>query len=258
MHVIETLGVSKEFRSAGILAVDNASIAVDEGDFVSLLGPSGCGKSTLLHLLAGLAMPSSGSVTYRGERVTRPLTTIGVAFQDSYLLDWRSVRDNVLLQFDMRGAGRRDRRSHIASADRLLSEVGLAGFGDKHVWELSGGMKQRVALCRTLIHEPEVLLLDEPFGALDMLTRDQLNLDLSRLAHERQVTTVLVTHSIAEAVFLSRRVLVMSPRPGRIVAEVQVELPTPRELPMRRAQAYADGVDAVYRIFQNLGVLHGA
>jgi len=254
-RLIDAIGVSKEFKRANVLALESATLHIDTGEFVALLGPSGCGKSTLLHLLGGLTQSSSGSIFYRGARVNAPLGAVGIAFQDAYLLEWRNVRENVLLQMDMRGIRGRARRGFGEQADRLLDEVGLGGFGDKHVWELSGGMKQRVALCRSLIHDPELLLLDEPFGALDMLTRDQLNVDLSKLTHDRNKTALLVTHSISEAVFLSNRVLVMGPRPGRIVAEVDVDLPMPRELAMRNSKEFTDRVNEVYAIFEKVGVL---
>jgi NitT/TauT family transport system ATP-binding protein len=194
---------------------------------VTLVGRSGCGKSTLLRILAGLIAPSSGSVTIAGRRVSGPRRDVSLVFQRSALMPWRNVIENVLLPVEIHGLSKREYRPVAAD---LLALVGLQGFERRHPYELSGGMQQRVALCRALIQDPKVLLMDEPFAALDALTREDLSLELQRIWSERQKTIVFVTHSIQEAVLLADRVLAMSPRPGRIVRTIAVELPRPRSL----------------------------
>jgi len=212
------------------VAVDGISFEVAEGEVLTLLGPSGCGKSTLLMIAAGLLPASNGLVAVRGKRVAAPRTDIGIVFQSPVLLEWRTALGNVMLQAEARN-------SNLGAAERrareLLAAVGLAGFENKYPDELSGGMRQRVSICRALIHNPPQLLMDEPFGALDALTRDQLGLDVQRLWNEAQMTVMFVTHSVAEAVFLSDRVIVMTPRPGRIDRIIDIDLPRPRTLAMR-------------------------
>jgi NitT/TauT family transport system ATP-binding protein len=180
------------------LAVDNVDLSIGASEFVSLLGPSGCGKSTLLSIIAGLLPPSRGEVRIKGRAVTSPYTNIGIVFQNDLLLDWRTVLGNVLLQFEMRG---QDPRPYAEQACALIASVGLGGFEAKYPWELSGGMRQRVSICRALIHDPPLLLMDEPFGALDALTRQQLQVDLQRIWQTSRKTVVFVTHSIDEAFF---------------------------------------------------------
>jgi NitT/TauT family transport system ATP-binding protein len=221
-------GVSKVYsprRGDPVVALDNVTIAIAPGEFIALVGPSGCGKSTALSILAGLEAPTEGSAMVGGKELTGPNTETGVVFQRDLLLAWRSVLDNVLLQFDLRGQRPADARKR---AMELLELVGIAGFADKRPHELSGGMRQRVAICRALVHDPPALLMDEPFGALDAITREQVTMDLGRIASETGKSVVFVTHSIDEAVFLADRVLVMTPRPGRIVAEIRVPEPRPR------------------------------
>ncbi|MGK5445402.1 ABC transporter ATP-binding protein [Micromonospora sp. URMC 105] len=215
-------------------AVDNVTLRAEPGEFVTIVGPSGCGKSTLLKVVAGLVRPTSGSVSLLGRPVAGPQKDIGYVFQRAALLEWRGVRRNILLQAEMRGL---DRRLAAARADELIELTGLTGFEDALPHELSGGMQQRVALCRALLHQPRVLLMDEPFGALDALTREQLNTELHRIWRETGTTILLVTHSIAEAVFLGTRVEVMSPRPGRIIRTLPVQLPPQR----RYAEVMSDG-----------------
>ncbi|MGH6673699.1 MAG: ABC transporter ATP-binding protein [Xanthobacteraceae bacterium] len=226
---IEIKGVEKEYGRTG-RALDRIDLSVAPGEFVSLLGPSGCGKSTLLMIIAGLEPPSVGEVLVKGEPVTRPLTDLGIVFQQDLLFDWRTVLGNVLLQAEVRGLNRKAAR---ARAQELLAQVGLAGFEARRPWELSGGMRQRVAICRALLHDAFLLLLDEPFGALDALTRDKMNLDLQTIWTTDRRTAILVTHSISEAVFLSDRVAVLSPRPGRIILDIAIDLPRPRTMDMR-------------------------
>ncbi len=247
-------GLSKQYvsRTGPILALDKVNFAVAEREFVSVIGPSGCGKSTLLMIASGLTPPSTGTVTIGGRRVVGPYTELGIVFQEDVLLDWRSVLQNVLLQADIRGT-----RNAIAEARarELLDMVGLAGFETKYPHELSGGMRQRVSICRALLHDPALLLMDEPFGALDALTRDQMNLDLLGFWEKFQMTVLFVTHSISEAVFLSDRVIVMSPRPGKIETIIPIGLARPRRLTMRDSPEFTEYTRSVRSVFERAGVL---
>jgi NitT/TauT family transport system ATP-binding protein len=218
----------------GTLALEGCTLSVREGEFVAVVGPSGCGKSTLMRLVTGLWRPTAGAVVVAGREVAGPLSIAGMAFQNPSLLPWRTVLDNVLLPLEVvrphRARFRRDRAAHEDEARALLALVGLAGFEARFPWQLSGGMQQRASLCRALIHRPGLLLLDEPFGALDVFTREELWLVLQEVCRTRRPTVVLVTHDLREAVLLADRVLVMSARPGRIVAERAVPFPRPRAL----------------------------
>jgi NitT/TauT family transport system ATP-binding protein len=230
---VEVAGLSKVYdlaRGGRVVALEGIDLKVNRGEFVSLLGPSGCGKSTLLQVMAGLTTATSGAVMIEGRKVLRPQSQVGLVFQSPVLLEWRTALKNVLLQAEARGL---ERTKATADAMRLLAQVGLNGFEDKRPYELSGGMQQRVSICRALLHDPRLVLMDEPFGALDAITRDQMAVDLQGLWTTGAKTVVFVTHSVEEAAFLSDRVLVMSARPGRIIAEVEVELPRPRRLRMR-------------------------
>jgi NitT/TauT family transport system ATP-binding protein len=228
------LAYNDELLGAGRFAVEDISLQAAPGEFVAIVGPSGCGKSTFMKLATGLRMPSKGSVRVDGAMVTGPLKITGMAFQSSSLLPWRTTLDNVLLPLEIvephRSNFRRDRADFAAKAKRLLESVGLGGLGDKFPWELSGGMQQRASICRALIHEPKMLLLDEPFGALDAFTREELWCILRDLHAAQRFNVILVTHDLREAVFLADRVLVMSARPGRIVAERAIDTPRPRRL----------------------------
>jgi NitT/TauT family transport system ATP-binding protein len=214
-------------RDGGVAALERISFAIDEGEFVAVVGPSGCGKSTLLKILAGLLAPTDGNASLRGTPIAGPRRDIGVVFQAPVLFPWRTVLDNVLLPIDVQGLGR---ERYLASAMDLLALVGLREFERRYPWELSGGMQQRVAITRALIHDPAMLLMDEPFGALDAMTREHMNLELQRIWLEKKKTVFFITHSIPEAVFLADRVLVMTPRPGRIVDDLRVKLARPRSL----------------------------
>jgi len=250
---VETLSKTFETRDgAPTLAVDNVELNIGGSEFVSLLGPSGCGKSTLLSLIAGLIQPSSGRVRIEGRPVTAPYTNIGIVFQNDLLLDWRTVLGNVLVQFEMRG---QDPRPHLGRARALIASVGLGNFETKYPWELSGGMRQRVSICRALIHDPPLLLMDEPFGALDALTREQLQVDLQRIWQSSRKTVVFVTHSIGEAVFLSDRVVVMTPRPGKIRQVLRIDLPRPRGVEVRNGEPFAANVRHINHLFQEMGVI---
>jgi NitT/TauT family transport system ATP-binding protein len=249
---VESLSKVYATGDGPVRALDQVSLSAQRGEFLSILGPSGCGKSTLLMITAGLVSPSSGGVFVEGERVTRPRTDIGIVFQSPVLLDWRTALQNVLLQAEARNL---DKAEAESKARALLAQVGLAGFENKYPHELSGGMRQRVSICRGLVHQPHQLLMDEPFGALDALTRDQIALDLQKVWSDRQMTVLFVTHSIAEAVFLSDRVVVMTPRPGRIDQVIDIDLPRPRTLAVRDTPQFAAYNRQIRDLFLASGVL---
>jgi len=217
-----------------LYAVDRTTLNIAAGEFVAIVGPSGCGKSTLLKVIAGLTPLAAGRVTVDGEHVEKPLKIVGMAFQSATMLPWRRTIENILLPLQIvephRRHFHRDKARNRASAEALLNRVGLKGAGDKYPWQLSGGMLQRASLCRALIHEPELLLLDEPFGALDAFTREELWRVLQSLWMDKSPTVLLVTHDLREAVYLADRIVVMSPRPGRILHEERVPFPRPRKL----------------------------
>jgi NitT/TauT family transport system ATP-binding protein len=226
--MISVRSVSKFFqprRGSEVVALRDVSLDITPGEIVTIVGPSGCGKSTLLRVIAGLVGASAGEVTIKGVRVTEPSSDIGIVFQSPTLLPWASVLDNVLFPLQMTNQLRRDSPER---ARVLLKLVGLDGFEDRAPRELSGGMQQRVAICRALISDPEILLMDEPFGALDALTREEMTFELLRIWAKRPKTIVFITHSIPEAVLLADRVIVMSPRPGRVADVIPVRLPRPR------------------------------
>jgi len=225
---VDIQDVSVRFRTKkkDVTALQDVSLSVAPGEFIAIVGPSGCGKSTLLKLVSGLLRPSAGQVRLLGEEVRGPRRDIGYVFQRAALLEWRSARRNILLQAEMRKMPSALARERV---DELINMTGLTGFEDAYPHELSGGMQQRVALCRALLHRPPVLLMDEPFGALDALTREQMNIELRRIWRETGTTVLLVTHSIPEAVYLADRVVVMTPRPGTVDELIAVELPVERD-----------------------------
>lgn len=230
--VVELTGVSKTFATASgerVRALDNTNLAIKPGEFITVVGASGCGKTTLLRLIAGLERCTSGTINVNGASQHGPSAQVGIVFQDPTLLPWRTVMQNVLLPIQVL---KLDPRKYGSRALALLDTVGLKDFENKYPHELSGGMRQRVAIARALVHDPATLLMDEPFGALDALTRDQLNLELLDIWSATRKTVLLITHSITESVFLADRVIVMSPRPGRVVEEIAVDLPRPRHLEM--------------------------
>jgi len=228
--------------AAAVRAIDEVTLDIARGEFIAVVGPSGCGKSSLMRLISGLHPPASGTLTVEGKPVAGPLKSVGMAFQNSNLLPWRNAIENVLLPLEIVEPYRSnfDRPRFAEKAKDLLHAVGLAGFTEKHPWELSGGMQQRTSICRALIHEPEMLLLDEPFGALDAFTREELWCVLRDLQKARKVTVMLVTHDLREAVFLADTVYVMSSRPGRIVRRCAVPLARPRELEVTYTQPFQD------------------
>ena len=239
-------------RSTPVVALEDINFNVRQGEFISLVGPSGCGKTTLLKLLAGLIVRTSGSARLAGEEIQGSRRDIGMVFQAATLLPWRTILENVMLPVEVQ---KLDRKVYRQRARELLSMVGLDGFEDRHPKELSGGMQQRAGICRALVHDPDVLLMDEPFGALDAMTREYMNLELLRIWRESGKTVVLVTHSIPEAVFLSDRVVVMSPRPGRIVELVDIELERPRRLEMMQSDAAGAYVQRIRTHFNAAGVV---
>ena len=238
--VIRLSAVGKAYRAAAgdtIEALRDIDLAVAPGEFLAVVGPSGCGKSTLLRMIAGLDHATSGRVEVNGIPVTGPVATAGIMFQDPLLMAWRTALGNVLLPIEVL---RRDRATYRQRAGELLALVGLAGFEPRYPHELSGGMQQRVALARALIHDPAVLLMDEPFAALDEIAREQMGLELLRIWSDTGKTVLFVTHSISEAVFLADRVIVLSARPGLVRAEIRIDLPRPRTAKLRGLQRYTD------------------
>jgi NitT/TauT family transport system ATP-binding protein len=228
----------------GAPAVQGLSLKVREGEFAAIVGPSGCGKSTLMKLATGLQFPKEGTVIVDGKQVSAPVKLAGMAFQNPTMLPWRTTLQNLLLPLEIvqphRSQIRRRKAEYVAKAEALLAQVGLKGQGDKYPWQLSGGMQQRASLCRALIHEPKLLMLDEPFGALDAFTREELWCVIRDLHAQRGVTVILVTHDLREAVFLADRIFCMSSRPGRIIVEREVELPRPRDLEVTYTPAFTD------------------
>ncbi|HTU54106.1 MAG TPA: ABC transporter ATP-binding protein [Acetobacteraceae bacterium] len=249
--MIEVDRIEKVYAGArgDVQALRPVSFAIRDGEFVSIVGPSGCGKTTLLKIIAGLE-PASGG-TLRGRP---PAASTGIVFQRDLLLDWRSLLGNVLLPAEIQ---KRDRGAALSRARELLAELGLAAFAESYPWQLSGGMRQRASIARALLLRPSLLLLDEPFSALDALTRDQMNVALQQLQQSERVTMLLITHSIPEAVFLSDRVIVMSGRPGRVLEEIAIDLPHPRRLSVREEASFTAIARRIRVHFEETGVLVG-
>ena len=246
-------------EDARSLALKNTTFSVDKGEFIAVVGPSGCGKSSLMKVLTGLSPPTAGRVNVGGTLVSGPLSFVGMAFQNPTLLPWRTTLDNVLLPLEIvkpqPGSPRRSREQNEAKARELLALVGLKGYEASFPWQLSGGMQQRTQLCRALIHEPSLLMLDEPFGALDMFTREELWLAMQDLWMVRKPTVILVTHDLREAAFLADRVLVMSARPGRVIHERRIELPRPRTLDMTYSP---EAVEVVHELREHISATRSA
>ncbi len=248
---LENVGKVYDTRGGPVEACAEVSLEVRRSEFVAIVGPSGCGKTTILKMVAGLVPHSSGTISVGGRKVDRPQTDVGIVFQEAILLDWRDVLSNVLLQIEIRSM---DRAQHEPLARHLLRATGLEGFEAKKPYELSGGMRQRVSICRALVHDPPLLLMDEPFGALDALTREQISMDIQRVWMEKRKTAIHITHSIPEAVLLADRVVVMSPRPGRIAEILEIDLPRPRRLDRLPAK-FTDYTNRIRDIFKAKGVL---
>ncbi|OGL62196.1 MAG: ABC transporter ATP-binding protein [Candidatus Tectomicrobia bacterium RIFCSPLOWO2_12_FULL_69_37] len=249
---ISGLRVVYPSRLGPVHALEGISLQAEDGEFISVLGPSGCGKSTLMKALAGLLPPRQGSIRIYGEPVRGPAPGVGIVFQSAVLMNWRTVLGNIMLQVEVQ---RLDYRAHLERARDLIRLVGIEGFEHHYPFQLSGGMQQRVSLCRALIHDPPLLLMDEPFGALDALTREMMNLELQRIWLDRRKTVLFITHSISEAVFLADRVVVLSRRPGRVQAVAQVALPRPRDLATMESPDFVRIVGELRRELQAHGGL---
>ena len=252
--LIEIDGVTKVYQTAGgpVESLRPLTFDIADGEFMAVVGPSGCGKSTLLKMVAGLLPATAGEIRLRGAPVKGPPDDVGIVFQSPVLLAWRSVLENVMLQIDMRHLGR---KAYLPKAQALVDLVGLKGFEQRYPWELSGGMQQRASICRALVHDPAVLLMDEPFGALDAMTRERMNVELMRIQRETGKTVLLITHSIPEAVFLADRVLVMTERPGAIAAIYDVPLPRPRSLDAMADPAFTQLVQRIRKHFRTQSAL---
>jgi NitT/TauT family transport system ATP-binding protein len=250
--VVEVQGVTKTFPRGNVTALENIDLQLRPGEFVSLIGPSGCGKSTLLRVIGDLIEPTAGTVTVNGKpaRQARRDHDYGIVFQDSVLFDWRTVSKNIALPLELLGWDREKRKERV---EKMLELVELTGFADHNPWQLSGGMQQRVSIARALAFEPALLLMDEPFGALDEMTRERLNLELLSIWRQLGSTVVFVTHSISEAVFLSTRVVVMSPRPGRIAGIVEIDLPAERTVETREDPRFFELVTEVRELLRKRG-----
>jgi NitT/TauT family transport system ATP-binding protein len=250
VSILSVSKVQKVYRTNGraLHALDDISFAVAENEFVTLVGPSGCGKSTLLKIAGGLIDRTGGEVVFKGQPVAGPRRDIGIMFQTPVLFDWRTTLENVLLPTEVLGL---DPAASRQRAHAMLRLVDLEGFEESYPYQLSGGMQQRVSLSRVLVYEPDLLLMDEPFGALDEFTRERLNLEIQRIWMQQKKTVLFVTHNIAEAVFLSDQVLVMTPRPGRLARVVRVPFPRPREIRLMKSPEFAT---LVFEIREILGV----
>jgi len=247
MSKIHIEGLHKAYASSGgrVIALENVNVGIKQNEFVTLVGPSGCGKSTLLKLIGALIRPSRGKLLFDGKPITEPTRDVGIVFQEAVLLQWRNVLDNVLLPAEILGL---DKAQSRARAMHLLQLVGLAGFEKRYPRELSGGMQQRVSICRALVHNPSLLLMDEPFAALDAMTREELGFELLRIWDTDKKTVVFVTHNITEAILLADRVVAMTPRPGRIAKIVEIDLPRPRTIDMEftaQFKSYSDQIREV-------------
>ncbi|SSC64571.1 ABC transporter ATP-binding protein [Ciceribacter selenitireducens] len=258
-HLVSIDNVDMRYGGAeGTLAVSGLTLRVDKGEFAAVVGPSGCGKSTLMKLVTGLHIPQAGDVIVAGRQVTEPVSIVGMAFQNPTMLPWRTTLENILLPLEIverhRHRLRAHKREYIEKAENLLEIVGLKGFGSNFPWQLSGGMQQRANLCRALIHEPELLMLDEPFGALDAFTREELWCVIRDLHAAQGVTIILVTHDLREATFLADKIFVMSSRPGRVLAEHRVPFARPRNLDLMYETPFNDMVHALHGEIANARV----
>jgi NitT/TauT family transport system ATP-binding protein len=247
MSKIHIEGLSKTYasRNGGVTALEDVSLSIKPNEFVTLVGPSGCGKSTLLKVIGALIKPSRGTLHYDGAPLLRPTHDVGIVFQEAVLLQWRTVLDNVLLPAEILGL---DKRKSRERALELIKLVGLGGFEQRYPRELSGGMQQRVSICRALIHNPSVLLMDEPFAALDAMTREELGFELLRIWAVDKKTVIFVTHNIIEAILLADRVVAMTPRPGRIARVVEIDLPRPRTIAMEFTEQFKSYSDQVREV----------
>ncbi len=251
---IEITDLKKVFVSGDeqIHAFGPASIKINSGEFVSVLGPSGCGKSTLMLMIAGLLDSTSGKVEFEGKLVKGPKTDIGIMFQDNTLVPWRTIKANIELQLELRGLKVKDFQNKIFN---ILKSVSLEDFADRFSNELSGGMQQRAAFCQAMIHDPKIILLDEPLGKLDAMTREKIRADFQKLWMVKKPTVIFVTHSIEEAVQLSSRVILITPRPGKIDREIKIDLPYPRDLNVKKSQKFVEYLNSIHEVFHKYGVI---
>ncbi|CVI62532.1 MULTISPECIES: ABC transporter ATP-binding protein [Agrobacterium] len=247
-------GVSKYFghADAPVVALEKLDLTIGDGEFVAIVGPSGCGKSTMMRLISRLSHTSTGEISVFGDVSNEPPPGMSIVFQNHVLLGWRTIIDNVLFPAEMTGRNREELRPHALA---LLESVGLKDFADRYPHELSGGMKQRASIARALLLQPRLLLMDEPFGALDALTREQMRIDLEALWLKNRMTVVFITHSIDEAVLLADRVIVMTPRPGRIERILDIDMPRPRGLAARREPEFIEKSEEITEIFLSRGIL---
>jgi NitT/TauT family transport system ATP-binding protein len=253
---IRITDLSMRYRTVSgdsVFALDRVSLAIQPREFVCVVGTSGCGKTTLLRIIAGLVRHTAGRVHLRDREISGPSADVGIVFQGPVLLPWKTVLENVMIPVVVLGL---ERDAHRRRAMELLDLVGLSGFEDKYPKELSGGMQQRASIARALVHQPSLLLMDEPFGALDAMTRETMNLELQRIVKDAAITVLFITHSIQEAVFLGDRVVVMTPRPGRIAESMTIDLPRPRELDAMSAPEFGSYVRAVRRLLNARGMTH--
>lgn len=252
MLKLDKIGMKYQSESGEVEALRDLNIELGDGEFVSVLGPSGCGKSTLLFIATGLTPCTSGRVEIDGKEIKEPYHEVGFVFQDHLLLEWRNVLQNVAIQGELRGLGKAESKKR---AGQLLNMVGLSEFADKYPFELSGGMQQRVSICRALLHKPKLLLMDEPFGALDALTREQMRMDLEKLWMDLKCTVLFVTHDINEAILLSDRVVILSSRPGSVIVNQKIDLPRPRVISVTESAEFAAYKRQFTKVFMDMGVL---
>ena len=247
--MIEAHGVKKTFHAAkgrSVEALIDINLSINDGEFLSIVGPSGCGKSTFLSLVAGLVPGSAGTIKVAGKTVLQPSVDVGIVFQNALLLDWRTVLENIMVPIEVMGFPRKEYRQRALD---LLDMSGLSTFANNYPWQLSGGMQRRVAICRALVFNPPILLLDEPFGALDAMTRDYMNIELMRIWQQNKKTVVLITHSIQEAVLMSDRVAVMSPAPGHILEIIDIDIPRPRTLEVIGTPRFGEIANRIRKFF---------
>lgn len=254
---VDIKAAGKTYGSArgSIEALRGVDLEIRQGEFLSIVGPSGCGKSTLLKCVAGLERISSGTLLMKGVEIDGPPDGLGMVFQRDVLLDWRTIIDNVLLPVDFRGGNKAEMRARAVDMLRLFH---LEGYENRYPWELSGGMRQRASICRALLDNPPLLLMDEPFGALDALTRDELNIELQSMSSQTKKTVLFITHSISEAVLLSDRVAVMKKNPGEIVEIIDIDLPRPRTLALRETAEFTAYMRRIRIVFERFGILQGS
>lgn len=253
MLKFEHIGMKYKTLTGYTEALVDVNFDVNNGEFVTVLGPSGCGKSTFLFVGTGLTKPTSGKTYLDGEEICKPVKEVGFVFQDHLLLEWRTVLDNIMIQGEFRNL---DMKATKEKAMELIRQAGLDGFEQKYPWELSGGMQQRVSICRALVHEPELLMMDEPYGALDALTREQMRNELEKMWLQKKNTILFVTHDIDEAILLADKVVVLTPRPGRIKDIVPIDLPRPRNMAVKESAEFFAYRKKITNIFTEMGILH--